>query len=46
MGIRKKIIACQAVIGKVVLITQAEVTKKKYQRKFDPILNYNSSNNV
>jgi hypothetical protein len=28
-GVRKKIIACPAVIGKVVPITQAKVTRKK-----------------
>jgi hypothetical protein len=39
-GIRKNISACLAVIGKVVLITQAEVTKRKYQRRFGQILIY------
>jgi len=39
-GIRKSIIACQAVNGNVVLITQAEVTRKKDQRRFDQILIY------
>jgi hypothetical protein len=37
-GIRKNIIACPAVIGKAVPITPAEVTKKKYQKRFGQIL--------
>jgi hypothetical protein len=41
MGMTEKINVCQAVIGKAVLITQAEVMRKKYQRRFGQILNYN-----
>jgi len=37
----EKINACQAVIGKIAQITQAEVTMKKYQKKFGQILIYN-----
>jgi hypothetical protein len=40
-GMTGKINAYQAVIGKAVLITQAEVTRKKYQKKFGQTLIYN-----
>jgi hypothetical protein len=46
MGLRKKIIACPAVIGKAVRITQAEVTKIKYQRRFVQTLNFNPQRNA
>lgn len=36
-----KINACQAVIGKDALITQAELTMKKYQKRLGQILIYN-----
>jgi hypothetical protein len=36
-----KINACQAVIGKAVPITQAKVTRKKYQKKLGQTLIYN-----
>ena len=45
-GVRKKIIACPQVIGKAVLITQAEVTMKKHQRGFGQILTYDNAKGV
>jgi hypothetical protein len=45
-GLRKKIIACPQVIGKVVLITQTGVTKKKRQRGLGQILIYDYVNGV
>ena len=45
-GVRKRIIACPQVIGKAVLITQAKVTGKKYQRNFVQILIYDNAKGV
>jgi hypothetical protein len=42
-AVRKRIIAYPQVIGKAVLITQAEVTRKKYQRRFGQILIYDNA---
>jgi len=43
--IKEKVFVCPQVIGKAALITQAEVTKKKYQRNFGQTLTYRQNVN-